>query len=489
MFKSIFSKEMDFHSLNIDLCTILDALEDPIHIIDTDGILVFANLAWEKLIGLPRESAVGLYINDAISRGNQGFYFSIEKDEDSRAAQFTHFDQKLFDSIALTALEKRKRVSMFAYSSSKNRFMLTSIPLYKGDRLQYVLTWCRDLTNFSQLCDDLQSAIEKNKLISEELEFYRKMTTSQNMIGKCPQMIALMKTVEYVAGTDATVLITGESGVGKEVLTNEIYQRSGRKGKPFIRVNCASIPESLMESELFGYERGAFTGAVKSKPGMFELANHGTLLLDEVGELPRALQPKLLRALQEREIIRVGGISTIPVDVRLIAATNQDLEAMVEGGTFRRDLYYRLNLIPLHIPPLRERGDDIPLLAVHFLEKFNAKYGKKKELTDEAMQIMKEYPWPGNIREMENLLERLVIIGEEHWLTAPRLMAILENGDGAALRLDPSGASLKDMVADYEKKLLKEALTRYGTTYKTAQALNTSQPTVARKAKLYGLEW
>ena len=480
---------MDFHSLNIDLCTILDALEDPIHIIDTDGILVFANLAWEKLIGLPRESAVGLYINAAISRGNQGFYFSIEKDEDSRAAQFTHFDQKLFDSIALTALEKRKRVSMFAYSSSKNRFMLTSIPLYKGDRLQYVLTWCRDLTNFSQLCDDLQSAIEKNKLISEELEFYRKMTTSQNMIGKCPQMIALMKTVEYVAGTDATVLITGESGVGKEVLTNEIYQRSGRKGKPFIRVNCASIPESLMESELFGYERGAFTGAVKSKPGMFELANHGTLLLDEVGELPRALQPKLLRALQEREIIRVGGISTIPVDVRLIAATNQDLEAMVEGGTFRRDLYYRLNLIPLHIPPLRERGDDIPLLAVHFLEKFNAKYGKKKELTDEAMQIMKEYPWPGNIREMENLLERLVIIGEEHWLTAPRLMAILENGDGAALRLDPSGASLKDMVADYEKKLLKEALTRYGTTYKTAQALNTSQPTVARKAKLYGLEW
>lgn len=471
------------------MCTILDALEDPIHIIDTDGILVFANLAWEKLIGLPRESAVGLYINDAISRGNQGFYFSIEKDEDSRAAQFTHFDQKLFDSIALTALEKRKRVSMFAYSSSKNRFMLTSIPLYKGDRLQYVLTWCRDLTNFSQLCDDLQSAIEKNKLISEELEFYRKMTTSQNMIGKCPQMIALMKTVEYVAGTDATVLITGESGVGKEVLTNEIYQRSGRKGKPFIRVNCASIPESLMESELFGYERGAFTGAVKSKPGMFELANHGTLLLDEVGELPRALQPKLLRALQEREIIRVGGISTIPVDVRLIAATNQDLEAMVEGGTFRRDLYYRLNLIPLHIPPLRERGDDIPLLAVHFLEKFNAKYGKKKELTDEAMQIMKEYPWPGNIREMENLLERLVIIGEEHWLTAPRLMAILENGDGAALRLDPSGASLKDMVADYEKKLLKEALTRYGTTYKTAQALNTSQPTVARKAKLYGLEW
>ena len=315
------------------------------------------------------------------------------------------------------------------------------------------------------------------------------MATSQNVIGKSPQMLSLMKTVEYVADTDATILITGESGVGKEVLTNEIYQRSKRKGKPFIRVNCASIPESLMESELFGYERGAFTGAVKSKPGMFELANNGTLLLDEVGELPKALQPKLLRALQEREIIRVGGTSSIPIDVRLIAATNQDLDAMVQQGEFRRDLYYRLNLIPLHIPPLRERGDDITLLALHFLDKFNSKYGKKKQITEEAMQIMKEYQWPGNIRELENLLERLVIIGEENWITASRLLAILGSGDDSELKLEPSGTSLKDMVADYEKKILKEALNRYGTTYKAAQALNTSQPTVARKAKLYGLDW
>ena len=170
-----------------------------------------------------------------------------------------------------------------------------------------------------------------------------------------------------MASTDATILITGESGVGKEVMTNEIYRLSKRKGGPFIRVNCASIPESLLESELFGYEKGAFTGAVKSKPGMFELANNGTLLLDEVGELPKSLQPKLLRALQEREIMRVGGTVTIPVDVRLIAATNQDLESMVQRGEFRRDLYYRLNLIPLHIPPLRERVEDIPLLIHHFL--------------------------------------------------------------------------------------------------------------------------
>lgn len=480
---------MGFNGLDIELQAILDALEDPIHIIDTNGVLIFANLAWERLIGLPRENAIGLYINEAISKGNLGFYFSIEKNEDSQTTQFTHFDQKMFDSIALAALEKKKRVSMFAYSSTKNRVMLTSTPIYQDGELQCVLTCCRDLTDFSQLCDDLESAIEKNKLISEELEFYRNMATSQNVIGKSPQMLSLMKTVEYVADTDATILITGESGVGKEVLTNEIYQRSKRKGKPFIRVNCASIPESLMESELFGYERGAFTGAVKSKPGMFELANNGTLLLDEVGELPKALQPKLLRALQEREIIRVGGTRSIPIDVRLIAATNQDLDAMVQQGEFRRDLYYRLNLIPLHIPPLRERGDDITLLALHFLDKFNSKYGKKKQITEEAMQIMKEYQWPGNIRELENLLERLVIIGEENWITASRLLAILGSGDDSELKLEPSGTSLKDMVADYEKKILKEALNRYGTTYKAAQALNTSQPTVARKAKLYGLDW
>lgn len=480
---------MQFSGLSIEPQVILDALEDPVHIIDTNGVLVFANQAWEQLIGLPRERAIGLYINDAISKGNLGFYFSIEKDEDSQTPQVTHFDQKIFDSIALEALKKQKPVSMFAYSSAKNRVMLTSVPLYQEGDLRYVLTCCRDLTNFSQLCDTLESAIEQNKLILEELEFYRNMATSKNIIGQSPKMLALLKTVEYVADTDATILITGESGVGKEVLTNEIYQRSKRKGKPFIRVNCASIPESLMESELFGYERGAFTGAVKSKPGMFELANTGTLLLDEVGELPKALQPKLLRAIQEREIIRVGGTSSISVDVRLIAATNQDLEAMVQRGDFRRDLYYRLNLIPLHIPPLRERGDDINLLALHFLEKFNGKYGKKKQITEEAMQIMRDYQWPGNIRELENLLERLVIIGEENWITASRLLTILGSGEDSEQQLTPAGASLKEMLADYEKKILKEALNRYGTTYKAAQALNTSQPTVARKAKQYGLEW
>lgn len=482
---------MNFFFTDVDCQAILDAVDDPMHIVDTNGVLVFANTAWEEMVGVSREDAQGLHINEAIEKSITGFYFSFEKDEDTQTTQFTHFDQKSFDSIALTVLKTGKPISMFSYLPQKKRVMLTSSPLFHGGKIRYVLTICRNLTDFSKLCDELETAMEKNKLIMDELKFYRSMVPTQNVVGESPAIQSLLRNVQYVAATDATILITGESGVGKEVMTNEIYRLSKRKGEPFIRVNCASIPETLIESELFGYEKGAFTGAAKSKPGMFELANKGTLLLDEVGELPKALQPKLLRVLQEREIMRVGGTKTIPVDVRLIAATNQDLEGMVQRGEFRRDLYYRLNLIPLHIPPLRERVEDIPLLVRHFLDKFNAKYGKNKRVTDEAMQVLKLYRWPGNIRELENLLERLVIIGEELRITSNQVSKILGTSDSVLpiAGAEENGMSLKEMMENYERRLLQEALTHYGTTYKAAEALHTSQPTVARKAKLYGLEW
>lgn len=476
---------------DIDCRDILNAVSDPLHIIDTEGILVFANTAWEEMIGISLAEAKGLHINEAIEKSNSGFYFSFEKDEDTQTTQYTHFDHKNFDSVALTALKRQKPISMFAYLREHQRVLLTSSPLFHSGQIRYALTICRNLTDFSTLCEELENAIEKNKLIMDELEFYRNsMVSSQNIIGKSPAVQGLLQSVQYVAATDATVLITGESGVGKEVLTNEIHRLSKRTGEPFIRVNCASIPESLIESELFGYEKGAFTGAVKNKPGMFELANGGTLLLDEIGELPKALQPKLLRVLQEREIMRVGGTKTIPVDVRLIAATNQDLAAMVRSGEFRQDLYYRLNLIPLRIPPLRERAEDIPLLVQHFLDEFNAKYGKKERVTDTAMQTLKLYQWPGNIRELENLLERLVIIGDETRITSSQISKILTVPEQAvSAGAEVSGLGLKELMENYERELLQEALSRYGTTYKAARALRTSQPTVARKAKQYGLEW
>jgi two-component system response regulator AtoC len=230
------------------------------------------------------------------------------------------------------------------------------------------------------------------------------------IIGSSQGIAELYAILERVADTPTTVLITGESGTGKELVARALHEHSGRKDKPFIKVNCAAIPKELIESELFGYERGAFTGAVASKPGRFELANGGTLFLDEIGEIPIEMQVKLLRALQESEFERVGGIKTIRVDVRLVAATNRDLKKLIATGVFREDLFYRLNVVPIRLPALRERTGDIPLLVEHFLAKFNERLRKKVEGVEaDATDALVQYPWPGNIRELENVIERAVL--------------------------------------------------------------------------------
>src|ERR1700689_3682432 len=242
------------------------------------------------------------------------------------------------------------------------------------------------------------------------------------IIGSSPGIAELYAILERVADTPTTVLITGESGTGKELVAGALHEHSSRKDKPFIKVNCAAIPKELIESELFGYERGAFTGAVSSKPGRFELANGGTLFLDEIGEIPIEMQVKLLRALQESEFERVGGIKTIRVDVRLVAATNRDLKKLIAGGTFREDLFYRLNVVPIRLPALRERAVDIPLLVDHFLGKFNERLKKHVAGTEpEALDVLASYPWPGNIRELENVIERAVLFCDTQKLRAEDL--------------------------------------------------------------------
>jgi DNA-binding NtrC family response regulator len=230
------------------------------------------------------------------------------------------------------------------------------------------------------------------------------------LIGESPAIKQIFAVVEKVANTPSTVLITGESGTGKELIARALHENSSRHGGPFIKINCAAIPKTLMESELFGYEKGAFTGAVGAKPGRFELAHGGTLFLDEIGEIPIEMQVKLLRVLQESEFERVGGIKTIKVDVRLVTATNRDLLQEIGAGTFREDLFYRLNVVPIHIPPLRERGEDIPLLVDHFIGKFNERLRKQvTSIAPEAIGRLVAHPWPGNIRELENLMERTVL--------------------------------------------------------------------------------
>jgi nitrogen regulation protein NR(I) len=322
------------------------------------------------------------------------------------------------------------------------------------------------------------------------------------IIGSSPGIAELYAILERVADTPTTVLITGESGTGKELVARALHEHSGRKDKPFIKVNCAAIPKELIESELFGYERGAFTGAVASKPGRFELANGGTLFLDEIGEIPIEMQVKLLRALQESEFERVGGIKTIRVDVRLVAATNRDLKRLISAGTFREDLFYRLNVVPIRLPALRERTSDIPLLVEHFLLKFNERLKKKVEsVSREALDLLVAYPWPGNIRELENVVERAVLFCDTHELSVndlppdvrgiPALANVpLPDADLHAALASEGGLKehVKVAMSRLERELVSRALQQTGgNVTHAARLLKISRKGLQLKMKELGL--
>jgi two-component system response regulator AtoC len=335
------------------------------------------------------------------------------------------------------------------------------------------------------------------------------------LIGRSPVLEHVFAVIEKVADTPSTVLISGESGTGKELIARALHQNSSRQGGPFIKINCAAIPKTLMESELFGYDKGAFTGAVGSKPGRFELADGGTLFLDEIGEIPVEMQVKLLRVLQESEFERVGGIKTIKVDVRLVTATNRDLQREVGSGAFREDLYYRLNVVPIHLPPLRERKGDIPLLVEHFIARFNERL--KKQITgidDDALARLTAHPWPGNIRELENVLERTILFCEGPRIRASDLppelsaaaaaaLAAAAPMPGALLPVPPPSttatpatgvraSSLKELVRQETERVERELIVRAleetgGNVTQAARKLKISRKSLQNKMKEFGL--
>ena len=324
------------------------------------------------------------------------------------------------------------------------------------------------------------------------------------LVGQSPAMRQVYEVIGKVADSPSTVLVTGESGTGKELVAQALHRGSPRRDKPLIKVNCAAIPKDLVESELFGYEKGAFTGAVGSKPGRFELADGGTLFLDEIGEIPLEMQVKLLRALQESEFERVGGIKTIRVDVRLITATNRDLKALIADGRFREDLYYRLNVVPMALPPLRDRKEDIPLLVQHFIEKYDRRLGKRVEgIEDDALQLLLSYSWPGNIRELENLMERSVLFADGPLILASSLPdSLRERAPGPQAPIAavgplgaiaaPSGASMKEIVRHAQAELEKELITRAleetgGNVTRAAKRLQISRKSLQVKMKELGL--
>ncbi len=313
-----------------------------------------------------------------------------------------------------------------------------------------------------------------------------------SIIGTSPQMQEVFKIISKIAGSPSTVLLSGESGTGKELVAFEIHRLSQRANKPFIKINCAAIPATLIESELFGYEKGAFTGAVGSKPGRFELAHEGTLFLDEVAEMPLEMQVKLLRVLQQQEFERVGGLHTIKVDVRIITATNKDLDAEVKAGKFREDLFYRLNVVPIHLPPLRDRRDDIDLLVRFFLKEFNEKLGKGiAGLSPDTMQALRNYSWPGNIRQLENVLERMVLMADGPVIETHDLPDELATATGHAF--DETTAGFKEIVRrrtqNLERDLIEKALEDTGgNVTRAAEKLGLSRKGLQLKMKELGLK-
>ncbi len=476
---------------------ISDLVDLPIHIINNEGLVIFVNNSWCKSYNIKKEEAYGKPIQELITQ-HLRYFLSFNEGTEINNEKITNYE--LFDDIsskstAIVALEQKKKISMVTNTQDNRKLVVTSTPIFNGNvEVEYVYTLVQDLTTISDLNERLEAEIEKNKLLSDRINFLKENQDTSSIIGDTKEIRKIKSLIPSVAKTDASILIFGESGVGKEVLAKEIYKNSLRNDKPFITVNCAAIPENLLESEMFGYEQGAFTGAVKSKEGLFELANGGTILLDEIGTLPLSLQPKLLRVLQENEFMRVGGTKTIPLNVRIISATNENLFTQIQTRQFRQDLYYRLNVIPIKIPPLRERKDDIKRFCLKFLEEFNIKYNKNKFFNDKALFYLEQFDWPGNIRELKNAIERLVIVGEKDVICANQVITITNPSDSSfsATILNNAATneniSLKDSVQALEKKLISEALAKYKTTYKAAEALGTTQPTIVRKAKILGIE-
>jgi len=458
-----FSQELSsVRELNKELQAIIDSSYDGIIVTDEAGRLLRFNEAFLRITGTSINQVLGQSMDKLIENG----IFSVSV-VDMVRAQGT-----------VTTVEKT--------TSSGNCLLVTGNPVFdsNGEMVRVVIN-VRNITELNKLRQELEQAREQSERYQCELvELRTQVLKKAGIVANSPQMGKILELAWRVAQVDTTVNISGESGTGKEVIAEFIHSNSLRQSGPFIKINCGAIPENLLESELFGYEPGAFTGASKSgKPGMFELAHGGTLFLDEIGELPYSLQVKLLRVLQERELVRVGGVKPRRIDVRILTATNQDLEQKASLGQFREDLLFRLNVVPIVIPPLRERRGDIIPLVQFFREKYAKKYKMEKYFSPEVMDVFVNYNWPGNVREIENIIERLFVTVPGDWITLeniPHNMCPTVSYTEAKV-LVKDIVPLKNAVFELEQQLIKKAMDRYGSTYKAAEALDVNQSTLFRK--------
>lgn len=450
----------------LDFQRVLNGIDDGIFISDAGGNIIMVNKAVEKTGDKNMEELVGRNIDDLVAEGYCSEFVT---------------KKVITSGTKQTIMQKLK---------DGREFIVTGIPYFEGSNLEMVVACERDITELTCLKTKLTRAEALNSQYEKELKKMEQTGVAiEGAIFASKNMLKTITLARKLAAIDSTVLIQGESGTGKEVIADCIYKNSHRNGKPFIKINCGAIPENLLESELFGYEQGAFTGAIKGgKAGYFEAANGGTLFLDEIGELPTSLQVKLLRVLQERSLTPVGSTKSIPLDIRIIAATNRKLKDMLKKGSFRQDLYYRLSVTTIHVPPLRERIEDIIPLSNFFLEKYNQQYSLNKKIGQRALRLLLAYDWPGNVRELENLVESLVITSEEDTISGRDVEEyIFDEAEQIGIEALQKSGSLAAQVEAYECQVLRSAYEKYGDSGAMARELQTTRSTINRKLKKYNI--
>lgn len=462
-------RNVDF--LHIELEAILKASKDNIVITDEKGIVLRASPNCQAIYGIDVSFLIGKSV------------FQLEA-------------ENIFSpSVTKRVLEEKKEIQVMQHTTKGRVVMATGFPVINdtGEIIR-VISFSHDLTEIEKLKEDYEALRTKMKYYQSVIEeMHERDANSEDIVTKSKAIQQIWGLVQRVAKSDANVVFYGESGVGKNVFARGLHHKSERKNEAFMEVNCGAIPESLFESEMFGYESGSFTGANKNgKHGLIELADKGTLFLDEIGELPLSVQAKLLKVLQEKKVTRVGGVKEKEMDFRLIAATNQNLKEMVSQGRFRQDLFYRLNVIPIHIPPLRERREDIIVLAQYYLKKCNEKNNTDKFFDVVTMDQLASYHWPGNVRELENLIERLVVTSDTRAIYPEQLPFYYSQNLQQELiaSFDHSKKqekTLQEILEEVEARYLKRAYNQYKTTYEIAKHLGLSQPTVVRRLKKYGI--
>lgn len=448
----------------LELDAAVQSSYDGIMITDGKGVVLRFNEAYNRITGIDASEIMGKSMDQLVSKGYTA------------------------DSVILKVLKNRDTVTAMPAIKSGRKVLSSANPIFdEQGEIFRVIANVRDITELITANSQLEKARELSERYYSELLHLRSLQVeNKGIIAESEIMKGIVSTAIKVASTNATVLISGESGVGKEVLARIIHDHSEFKNGPFVKITCSAIPDNLLESELFGYEKGAFTGAASTgKAGLFEIATGGTVFLDEIGELPISMQAKLLGVLQDMQFPRVGGVKPIKMNSRVIAATNRKLDEMVGNEKFRKDLYYRLNVISIKIPALSDRKEDIFPFARKFLAKFNEKYQVHNTISPKVLDAFFQYDWPGNVREMENLIERLVVLSPNEQLALKHLPESMMVTEAKHEMMD--GRTLEELIDQAEKNIFQSYLDKGFSTHKIAKQLGVSQPTVFRKIRKYGL--